>query len=642
MNVSLFPSATDPVPIDTHTIDEILTMIKDGFWKDSVQSYRMMVQTFKKSSVQATSAKKALPAFTVSGTFERRSESGLIQHSGFVAIDIDDLHDINKAQAIVKTDPYIYASFVSVSENGLCLIVKVDPEQHINRKVDLFNSFKEYFEQRHDIDIDKLQDVSRLRFVSYDPEMFQSSVSRTFRIESEKLIEVNPNGDAKHIHTWDNGQKIQRAEQWTQRNASYQKGERHNYIRNLAYNSNRLGVPQSDLEAYVFSTYPHFASSPSNAITWVYKNKSNEHGILDRSFQYDSVLQKQDQPQQEVEDKEQQIIDELSQRLADWNNPVEEPPAIISIQGGTISTAGNITVLAGASKSGKSGVLNAIKAGTMAPKSLIVDTLGIDVMRNEEGLALIHIDTEQSRYNFDRNYRRVVSRAGLSEPPQWFKAYWLQGMSPSELVIATAEIARREAEIFGGVFMFVIDGIGDYVQSVNDDIESNEIVKSFMKLAEDHHCPMLTVLHFNPGSNKERGHIGSQLQRKAESIIKVTKGDNDVSTIGYKELRNAGRLTEMEFEWCDRKKMHVSLGEKPKPLSKQEQKTSELRNLAIQLIKHPVDKGVLLAMIEDELGCSKPTATRRMQDMIGRKIISAENLKTGPYWVVEDAENMPF
>lgn len=641
MNVSLFPKSWDTSPSAEYQIDEILQLIKEGEWQDPVLSYRFLAEKFSKRSPQASNAKKNLPAFTVSGTFTERKDSGLIKHSGFVAIDIDDLNDVDKCTSIVKTDPYIYASFVSAGGHGLCLIIKVDPTEHKEKKTELFDQFKEYFEQRHDIQIDKLQDISRLRFVSFDPYLYKANISRTFRIGSEQAKEININGQARQVRDWEPLERFNFAVKCVDKDYSFTEGNRHTYILQLAFLANKMGIARHQFESFVNTNFSHFRDNPSNAISWVYQNRPGEHGLyLTKEYGKDSYVKPV--TDQDAPHTEEQLKDILEGRRAEWGNPIPEPPAILSIQGGTISTAGNITVITGPSKSGKTGVLNAIMAGTMVSKSMNVDTLGITIEHNIEGLALIYIDTEQSKYNFDRNYRRVVDRAGLSNPPEWFQAFWLRGMMPAEMLEATKYIAVECAEKFGGVFMFVVDGIGDYVLSVNDDVDSNRIVEEFARLGEDHNCPIVTVLHFNPGTMKERGHIGSQLQRKAESIIKVSKDeDRDVSTIGYKELRNAGSLTDMEFQWDDSRKMHVSLGHKPKALSKEEKKTQSLRDMAVRLLIGPTDRKVLIELIKDELGCSDVTASRKISEMVGRQIIGCSNQSKGPYWPVSK-EDMPF
>lgn len=68
----------------------------------------------------------------------------------------------------------------------------------------------------------------------------------------------------------------------------------------------------------------------------------------------------------------------------------------------------------------------------------------------------------------------------------------------------------------------------------------------------------MTVLHFNPGSEKERGHLGSQLQRKSESVLSVTKQpETQESRIQGRFLRNAGEIPEITFQYDKVRGYHV-------------------------------------------------------------------------------------
>ncbi len=82
-------------------------------------------------------------------------------------------------------------------------------------------------------------------------------------------------------------------------------------------------------------------------------------------------------------------------------------------------------------------------------------------------------------------------------------------------------------------------------------------------MAIEHDCPLITIIHTNPFSDKERGHLGSQLQRKAESVIGI-KSEGDISFIEPKYLRNAGKgsIAQIQFTYDKVKGYHVSSGER--------------------------------------------------------------------------------
>ena len=69
--------------------------------------------------------------------------------------------------------------------------------------------------------------------------------------------------------------------------------------------------------------------------------------------------------------------------------------------------------------------------------------------------------------------------------------------------------------------LVVIDGIADLQRNTNDLEESDALVTELMALSTLANTHIICVLHTNPGSDKARGHLGSSLQRKAETVLFV-------------------------------------------------------------------------------------------------------------------------
>lgn len=115
-------------------------------------------------------AKSTLPAVTISGLFGERKSNGIIQHSGFICIDIDgkdnphiDNFEILKER--LSSSKYIQYAGLSVGGHGLFCLVKIsNPQKHKEH----FNSLLDYFSEMK-IVIDKAcSDVTRLRIYSSD------------------------------------------------------------------------------------------------------------------------------------------------------------------------------------------------------------------------------------------------------------------------------------------------------------------------------------------------------------------------------------------------------------------------------------------------------------------------------------------
>jgi hypothetical protein len=238
--------------------------------------------------------------------------------------------------------------------------------------------------------------------------------------------------------------------------------------------------------------------------------------------------------------------------------PFEMPTAIISVDGEIISTAGNITTIAGQAKSGKSAVVSSLLAGAIAPKGGIIDTLGFNVQYNGSYKAVLHFDTEQSDYNHYKTFSGIYRRTGRHKDLDNFRSFNLRKYPFADRRKFIEESCTLYGLQCGGVFIIVIDGIADLLSSPNDEEESNGLIDWTEKLAITHNCPVVTVLHFNPGSEKERGHLGSQLQRKSESVLSVMKlTDTQESRIQGRFLRNAGEIPEISFEYDKAKGYHV-------------------------------------------------------------------------------------
>lgn len=69
----------------------------------------------------------------------------------------------------------------------------------------------------------------------------------------------------------------------------------------------------------------------------------------------------------------------------------------------------------------------------------------------------------------------------------------------------------------------VVDGCADLMKDPNDLAESKEVIRRLRVLAKTYNCAIFTVIHVNPETAKERGHIGTELQRKCCDMLQVKK-----------------------------------------------------------------------------------------------------------------------
>ena len=119
----------------------------------------------------------------------------------------------------------------------------------------------------------------------------------------------------------------------------------------------------------------------------------------------------------------------------------------------------------------------------------------------------------------------------------------------------------------GGIHLVVIDGIADLIRYRQRRNGEYSHVDELYRLAGIYNTCIICVLHFVPNGIKLRGHIGSELQRKAAGILSIEKDDNpEYSVVKALKVRDGSPLDVpiMLFGWDKEADMHVYRGEKSK------------------------------------------------------------------------------
>ena len=310
------------------------------------------------------------------------------------------------------------------------------------------------------------------------------------------------------------------------------------------------------------------------------------------------------------------------------NDNIVPPEPIIKIGESIVATAGNVITLSGDSKSGKSSLTNVIIAGSIVSGGY--DGFpGLDVKVNKDKQAVIHFDTEQSTYKqYETLTYGIMKRTGFEFQPSHLRSYNLRSLGIEEYQSVVTGICQEASELYGGIHSIYIDGFADFINSVNDDKESNAIVDYFTKLAIEFDTILVGIVHVNPGGKKQRGHLGSQLQRKSESVINVIKEDG-YSYIHPDFMRNSdvSEFSFIKFKYSKEAGYHQYAGIK----EYEEKTTTELdrRDLALKIFSE-VPKRYKDAYVEimNQQDVSERTAKSRISEMVNFNIVTKLEDKT--------------
>lgn len=336
--------------------------------------------------------------------------------------------------------------------------------------------------------------------------------------------------------------------------------------------------------------------------------------------------------QQQAPQSEGSLLDKLDNRRLYLADPPPKPISIYKLAGQQICTAGNITVFSAQAKAGKTAVVGAMNASSLSDQpslqclteagAVCGDFLGFTGAPHD-GKAVIYFDTEQAPYDAWTLLHRAALRAGVKTWPENFRFYSLADVAtPERRKMLSLELKRAELEC-GGLHSVFIDGVADLCLDPNDPAESFGLVEELQRLAIEHHCPVITVLHENPSgaeTGKTRGHLGSQLERKAESNLRVFKDPKGICTIYSERCRRASIPKDEgpRFTFDVQAGMHLTYHGDAQE-EKQEEKRQQHQSLVDAVFQNApvhgfIHKDLKKRLLETDSAISDKTARRRIKD----------------------------
>lgn len=173
-------------------LDKIIEWIRSGSGRFAKRISDVREATEGGDLDLASDLKRKLPAVMFSGRFARRSSKDLDSHSGLICMDVDKIKSPATKVDEMRFDPHVVAAFVSPSGNGLKAIFAVPAEA--DRHKDSFESAKRYL-ATYGLEADESgKDVSRLCFLSHDPQIHYApdAVELPIYEDTNNYIEERP------------------------------------------------------------------------------------------------------------------------------------------------------------------------------------------------------------------------------------------------------------------------------------------------------------------------------------------------------------------------------------------------------------------------------------------------------------------
>lgn len=258
-------------PIKNISLRQVLEEIKTGVYKDDVEYLRGMKQMGNDNL--ADDIKKKLFGFTTSGTFGApRSKNNIETYSQTICLDFDKIPngEIENLKQIVNNCSYTLASFISPSGQGLKVFALVDSnvDNHTDAYIQVANYYKNLTGHEYD---SKCKDITRLCFVSYDPELFYNEDAEIFEIEEEVQLAISGlRREPSNIIATE--ETLYECVKFTEKKQQYSKGNRNNFICLFANNANRWGISEADILNYCITNFDLEEKEIKATVGSIYKN----------------------------------------------------------------------------------------------------------------------------------------------------------------------------------------------------------------------------------------------------------------------------------------------------------------------------------------------------------------------------------
>jgi len=211
----------------------------------------------------------------------------------------------------------------------------------------------------------------------------------------------------------------------------------------------------------------------------------------------------------------------------DINEKLEYPPVALSFgekvlqsnNGDTIvpialGTFGNLSVVTAPPKTKKTFFVSLLASAYLSGSNIYSG----DIKGHRGNGDLIHIDTEQGNWHCSKVFKRPLDMDS-NIPIDKYHTFALRTIGFKERLDFIEYYLKENIK---EPSLVIIDGVADLCADVNNIEQSNYLVSALMRISTQYNVHIINVIHQNFGSAKlGTGHLGSALEKKAETVISL-------------------------------------------------------------------------------------------------------------------------
>lgn len=273
----------------TGTLEYFYDVIKSTNFKRHVEFIK--ISNLNGDEKTALALKQSLPAITVSGIYkekESRTSGNLIEYTGLMVLDIDKLESklkVNEVFNNIVEINHTMLAFISPSGYGIKIIVRTNNVES-NQHTYFYKKLVKHYEDILKVKLDSSTcDLSRLCFLSYDPNAYYNPNAKIFEFEELTNSQINLKNVQKTTEKIPDDSlfelKMKEAINFTTNAQPYEKGKRNNFVYLLAKNCSGYGLNESEVQNFIIDNYAEddfSADEIQNSINSAYKSCVEDFG----------------------------------------------------------------------------------------------------------------------------------------------------------------------------------------------------------------------------------------------------------------------------------------------------------------------------------------------------------------------------
>lgn len=280
--------------LEVRNLVEILQEIKSEKYQSDINSIRYALH--KGDDKTADKIKSELIGFTMSGTFgTSRTKANLHSYSQIIGLDFDHIPvtELYALATLINECKYTFASFISPSGEGIKVFIKIN--SNAAQHTIAYNQVATYYKDLSGYDFDaKCKDITRLCFVSSDPETYVNETATIFEVQEEaKQPSKKQKLETTNFQSTDT--LLDKCLKFTEQKEQYTNGNRNNFIHLFASNANRFGITEADTLDYCVTNFDLDEKEIKTTINSAYKNQGSDFAKFAEfaAMQTNKVLEKE-------------------------------------------------------------------------------------------------------------------------------------------------------------------------------------------------------------------------------------------------------------------------------------------------------------------------------------------------------------